>query len=215
MRKTIFYLLIGSFIFSGTCTAFAVAPSVRVLPTGGGYSVTCQEFGVEMRGDSVKSCFLALPADLPGGNQTKIACAPKYATAFRVDGRVEYCTLGSDMTFKRTAQERVACKAGGRVVIREDGTVESATLKESTELPYAKGSTVACRGGSPVVFRADGNVANCILDRESVFAAKEKKNLNKTCVVGGLIAFDEDGKFNGCYPPTPPKGAISQGGQNP
>ena len=215
MRKGYFYLLLGGLVLFSTCTAFAAIPAVRVLPTGGGYSVSCQEFGIEMRGQSVKSCFLALSAELPVGFPPGIACAAKYATAFRSDGRVEYCTLASDMTFKRTAQESIACKAGGRVVLREDGTLESATLKDSAELPYKKDATVACRGGFPVVFSKEGNVENCILDRESRFVAKEKKGLDSTCVVGGLIAFDEDGKFNGCYPPAPPKEATSQGGQKP
>jgi len=215
MQRIIRGLLILGIAFGNMGAALAALPIDQVLPTGGGYSVTCQGFGVEMRGTSVKSCFLALPGDFSVTAQKVIPCAAKYATAFRSDGRVEYCTLGADTSFNRTAKEVLLCKAGGRVVVRTDGTVQSATLKDSVELPYKKGATVACRGGSPVDFRADGNVEACILDKESVFVAAEKKSLDKTCVVGGLIAFDEYGSFSGCYPPAPPKGSISQGGQTP
>lgn len=215
MNKTVFSVLVLAFFYGHMNTVSAALPVDRVLPTGGGYSVSCQGFGVEMRGNNVKSCFLAVPGDFPSSTQKRVSCAAKYAVAFRSDGRMEYCTLGADTTFDRTPQHPVSCKSGGRVVVRTDGTVESALLKDTVELPYAKGKTVACRGGSPVTFRADGNVETCVLDRESVFAASEKKNLEKTCLVGGLIAFDEDGKFSGCYPPAPPKGSVLQGGQKP
>ena len=215
MRKTLRSLLILGCIFGNMSAALALPAIDRTFPTGGGYSVTCQGFGIEMRGTSVKSCFLAMPVDLPATAQKAIPCAAKYATAFRTDGRVEYCTLGTDTFFQRTPKEALSCKAGGRVVIRTDGTVQSATLKDSVELPYKKGATVACRGGSPVAFRTGGNVETCILDRETKFVATEKKSLDKTCVVGGLIAFDEDGKFSGCYPPAPQKSSLSQGGRTP
>ena len=215
MRKTLRKLLILGFIFGNMSLAWALPAIDRTFSTGGGYSVTCQGFGVEMCGSSVKSCLLAILVDLPVTTQKLIPCAAKYATAFRGDGRVEYCTLGADTSFQRTTKEALTCKAGGRVVVRTDGTVQSATLKDSVELPYKKGATVACRGDSPVAFRTGGDVETCILDRETVFVATEKKNLEKTCLVGGLIAFDEDGKFSGCYPPAPRKSSLSQGGRTP
>lgn len=215
MKRIFLALLTLGILVCNMGAAFAALPVDQVLPTGGGYSVTCQGFGIEMRGNSVKSCFLAVPGDFPTAAQKKIPCAAKYAVAFRSDGRVAYCTLGVDMPFNRTEKETLLCKAGGRVVLRNDGTVQAATLADRVELPYKKKATVACRGASPATFWANGNVETCILDRESVFVTGEKKSLEKTCVVGGLIAFDEDGIFSGCYPPAPPKGSISQGGQTP
>ena len=214
MKKLLSGLLVlGAVLGSPGAVCDAAVPAVREVPTGGGYSVTCQEFGVEMRGTNVKSCFLALPGEFPAGPSRVISCAAKYATAFRADGRVEYCTLEADAILNRTLADKLSCKAGGRVVLRADGTVESSVLKESAQLPYAKEKSVACRGGFAVAFRADGYVADCILDQESRFDKTERKSLDSNCLAGGLIAFDEDGKLNGCYPPAPPKGSTSQGGR--
>ena len=117
--------------------------------------------------------------------------------------------------------EQIEVKAGGRVSFYPAGTLELARLKDSQLLPYKKDAVVPCRGDAPISFRTDGNVATCILDQESLFvsALKTKKKVSSTCQAGGLIAFDEDGIFNGCYPPPPVKPAApdktkTQGGQN-
>ncbi len=180
----------------------SAAEAVKILPTGGGYNATCLDYGVEMRdGKNVKSCLLATPGDFPAVGDQQIPCAAKYSIAFRPDGRVEYCTLERDATFRRTLLESVACKSGGRVAFYPEGTVEIARLKDSVQLPYAKNSTVACRADSPVAFRADGNVATCILDQTSLFAKGARKKTASACQAGGVIAFDDLGAFNGCYPP--------------
>ena len=206
MKRLFSGLLALSFFLGAASPAFAGAlPPVRVVKTGGGYTVECQSFGMDMRGQLVRSCLLAKTSELSITATEKIFCAAKYATAFRGDGRLEYCTLAQDTTLRRTAKDTVTCKAGGRVVFRENGSVESAMLKDTIELPYAKNVAISCRGGFPIAFRADGNVANCVLDSETAFDSGKKKKLKTACKAGGLIAFDEDGKFNGCYPPPPPK----------
>ncbi len=196
-----------------------VAEAVKLLPTGGGNNVLCLDYGIEMRnGKQVKSCLLATSGEFQAIGAQQISCVAKYAIAFQPDGKVEYCTLSKDMTFRRTAKEEIACKAGGRVAFYPGGTIEVARLKEAVQLPYAKNASVACRAALPVTFREDGNVATCILDEESLFVSGTKKKTSSTCQAGGLIAFDEFGSFNGCYPPPPVKGtpvtgATTQGGQ--
>ena len=197
----------------------SVAEAAKMLPTGGGYNAECLDYGIEMRdGKIVKSCLLATSGDFPAVGNQRISCSAKYAIAFRPAGKVEYCTLSKDQAFRRTSQEVVDCKAGGRVAFYPEGTVEVARLKNSVSLPYAKNSTVVCRAASPISFRTDGKVATCILDQESLFVSGIKKKTASTCQAGGLIAFDEDGAFNGCYPPPPVKGTAAtestpQGGQ--
>ena len=165
----------------------------------------------------MKSCLLAVPGDFPAAGGQTISCAAKYSIAFRPDGKVEYCTLGKDMEFRRTAQEKIGCQAGGRVAFYPDGTVEVARLKQSMHLPYDKNKQVACQAGAPVTFRADGQVATCMLAEASLFLeGSKKKQTASTCQIGGLIAFDEFGAFNGCYPPPAPKTTekpAKQGGQ--
>ena len=141
--------------------------------------------------------------------------------AFTPLGVGEYCTLTVDAKYRRTMTETLEVKAGGRVAFYPAGTLEVAKLKESQLLPYKKDAAVPCRGDAPISFRTDGNVATCILDQESLFvsALKTKKKVSSTCQSGGLIAVDEDGIFNGCYPPPPAKPAApdktkTQGGQN-
>ena len=199
-------------------TGLSVAAAEKVLPAGGGQNVACLDYGVEMRnGKEVKSCLLAAPGDFPAAGGQTIACAAKYSIAFRTDGKVEYCTLSKDMEFRRTAQEKIGCQAGGRVAFYPDGTVEVARLKQSMHLPYDKNKQVACQAGAPVTFRADGQVATCMLAEASLFLeGSKKKPTASACQVGGLIAFDEFGAFNGCYPPPAPKTTekpAKQGGQ--
>lgn len=215
--KTMIASLTAAAVFLGVAASAGAgaAPPVRVVPTGGGDSVQCQGFGLELRGNAVRSCLLAVATELPVTAAEKIACAAKYATAFRSDGRVEYCTLARDATLRRTAQESVACKAGGRVVLRGDGTVESALLGETQEFPYANKATLFCRSNFAISFRSDGRVANCVLDREDTFVSGKKSQLKTTCKAGGLIAFDEDGRFNGCYPPPIPKNSKKPAPPNP
>jgi len=200
------------------------------LPAGGGVTAACLPYGVEMRdGKQVKSCLLETASEFTAVGGQAISCAPKHAVAFTPQGKVEYCTLTADATFRRTMTEIVAVKAGGRVAFYPAGTLEVARLKDSQLLPYKKDAAVPCRGDAPIAFRTDGNVATCILDQESLFvsALKTRKKVANTCQAGGLIAFDEDGIFNGCYPPPPPKPVKTvepvapakntppQGGQNP
>lgn len=212
MQKIFTVLLaLGFFLGSGGWAFAGVLPPTRTVMTGGGYTVECQNFGLDMRGQIVRSCFLAKTGELPVTASEKISCAAKYAAAFRSDGRVEYCTLAQDAPLRRTASDAVTCKAGGRVVLRENGTVESAMLKDTMELPYAKNAAVVCRGGFPIAFQTDGSTANCILDTETAFESGKKKPLRTACKAGGMIAFDEDGKFNGCYPPPLPKPTQSKG----
>lgn len=190
-----------------------------MLPTGGDYKVVCLDYGVEMRdGKLVKSCLLATSGDFPVAGGQQISCAAKYAVAFRPEGKIEYCTLNKDMAFRRTLQDSVDCKEGGRVSFYPEGTVAAAKLKASGQLPYAKNAMVACRADSPIAFRVDGNVATCILDQERLFGNTTRKKTASTCQAGGMIAFDDFGVFNGCYPPPPTKETAAtrvttQGGQ--
>lgn len=196
--------------------------AAKNLPTGGDVTAACLPYGVEMRdGKQVKSCLLEKASEFTAVGGQPISCAPKHAVAFTPQGKVEYCTLTIDAKYRRTMTETVAVKAGGRVAFYPAGTLEVARLKDSQLLPYKKDAVVPCRGDAPVSFRTDGNVATCILDQESLFvsALKTKKKVSSTCQAGGLIAFDEDGIFNGCYPPPPAKPAApdktkTQGGQN-
>lgn len=196
----------------------SVAEAVKMVPTGGGYNAACLDYGLEMRDKKmVKSCLLATSGDFPAVGGQQISCTAKYSIAFSPEGKVEYCTLSKDMSFRRTSQDTVACMAGGRAAFYPDGTLEVARLKDTVSLPYAKNSTVACRAASPISFRTDGKVATCILDQESLFVSGVKKKTSSTCQAGGLIAFDEFGSFNGCYPPPPvkataPTEATTQGG---
>lgn len=176
------------------------------LPAGGGVTAACLPYGVEMRdGKQVKSCLLETASEFTAVGGQPIVCAPKHAVAFTPQGKVEYCTLTVDAKYRRTMTEMVAVKAGGRVAFYPAGTLEVARLKDSQLLPYKKDAVVPCRGDAPISFRTDGNVAACILDQESLFvsALKTKKKVANTCQAGGLIVFDEDGIFNGCYPPPP------------
>ena len=196
--------------------------AAKNLPAGGDVTAACLPYGVEMRdGKQVKSCLLEKASEFTAVGGQPISCAPKHAVAFTPQGKVEYCTLTIDAKYRRTMTETVAVKAGGRVAFYPAGTLEVARLKDSQLLPYKKDAVVPCRGDAPVSFRTDGNVATCILDQESLFvsALKTKKKVSSTCQAGGLIAFDEDGIFNGCYPPPPPKPVApdktkTQGGQN-
>ena len=212
MQKILTVILaLGCFLLSGGLAFAGVLPPTRVVTTGGGYTVECQDFGLDMRGQTVRSCLLAKTSELPVTASEKVSCAAKYAAAFRSDGRVEYCTLSQDAPLRRTASDAVACKAAGRVVFHGNGTVEEAVLKDAMELPYAKNAAVVCRGGFPVAFQTNGNMASCILDTETAFESGKKKTLRTACKAGGLIAFDEDGRFNGCYPPPLPKPTQSKG----
>ena len=196
--------------------------AAKNLPAGGGVTAACLDYGIEMRdGKQVKSCLLEKATEFTAVGGQAISCAPKHAVAFTPAGKVEYCTLTVDTKYRRTMTEPVEVKAGGRVAFYPAGTLEVARLKDSQLLPYKKDAAVPCRGDAPVSFRTDGNVATCILDQESLFvsALKTKKKVSSTCQAGGLIAFDEDGIFNGCYPPPPPKPVApdktkTQGGQN-
>ena len=203
----------------GWGAGMSVAEATQLLPTGGGYDAACLDYGIEIRdGKQVKSCLLATTGEFPTGDGQRISCNEKYSIAFRADGRVEYCTLSKDAALQRTKQDKVECMAGGRVVFYSEGTLEIAKLKKTMQLPYAKNGQVICRESGPITFRADGRVANCILDQKSVFINGAEKKTPSTCQSGGLIAFDEAGVFNGCYPPPAAKGAAPkelkpQGGQ--
>ena len=196
--------------------------AAKNLPAGGDVTAACLPYGIEMRdGKQVKSCLLEKASEFTAVGGQPISCAAKHAAAFTPQGTVEYCTLTADARFRRTMTDMVEVKAGGRVAFYPSGTLEVARLKESQLLPYKKDAVVPCRGDAPISFRSDGNVATCILDQESLFvsALKTKKKVSSTCQAGGLIAFDEDGIFNGCYPPPPPKPVApdktkTQGGQN-
>jgi hypothetical protein len=201
--------------------------AAKNLPAGGDVTAACLSYGIEMRdGKQVKSCLLEKATEYTAVGGQAISCAPKHAVAFTPEGKVEYCTLTIDASYRRTMTEMVVVKAGGRVAFYPAGTMEVARLKDSQLLPYKKDAAVPCRGDAPISFRPDGNVATCILDQESLFvsALKTKKPVSNTCKAGGLIAFDEDGLFNGCYPPPPPKPVAPvqtapdktkpQGGQN-
>lgn len=196
-----------------------VAEAVKMLPTGGGATAACLDYGIEMRdAKTVKSCLLATQADFTAVGDQIISCSAKYAVAFRPDGKVEYCTISKDMAFRRNAQDVVPAMAGGRVAFYPSGTLEVVKLKETMQLPYAKNSLVACKAGLQATFRTDGNVATCFLEQASIFTGGTKKKTANTCQTGGLIAFDEFGAFNGCYPPPPvktpaPTGTTIQGGQ--
>jgi hypothetical protein len=182
--------------------------AAKNLPAGGGVTAACLPYGVEMRdGKQVKSCLLEKASEFMAVGGQPIACAPKHAVAFTPQGKVEYCTLTVDTKYRRTMTEMVEVKAGGRVAFYPAGTLEVARLKESQQLPYKKDAAVPCRGDAPISFRTDGNVAACILDQESLYvsALKTKKKVANTCQAGGLITFDEDGWFSGCYPPPPAK----------
>ena len=196
--------------------------AAKNLPAGGDVTAACLPYGIEMRdGKQVKSCLLEKATEFTAVGGQPISCAAKHAAAFTPQGKVEYCTLTADAKYRRTMTETVAVKAGGRVAFYPAGTLEVARLKDTQLLPYKKDAVVPCRGDAPISFRTDGNVATCILDQESLFvsALKTKKKVASTCQAGGLIAFDEDGIFNGCYPPPPVKPAVpdktkTQGGQN-
>ena len=196
--------------------------AAKNLPAGGDVTAACLPYGIEMRdGKQVKSCLLEKASEFTAVGGQQILCAAKHAAAFTPQGKVEYCTLNADAKFRRTMTEQIEVKAGGRVSFYPAGTLELARLKDSQLLPYKKDAVVPCRGDAPISFRTDGNVATCILDQESLFvsALKTKKKVSSTCQAGGLIAFDEDGIFNGCYPPPPVKPAApdktkTQGGQN-
>lgn len=205
--------------------------AAKNLPAGGDVTAACLSYGIEMRdGKQVKSCLLEKATEFTAVGGQAISCAPKHAVAFTPTGKVEYCTLTTDTKFRRTMTELVETKAGGRVAFYAAGTLEVARLKDSQLLPYKKDASVPCRGDAPISFRTDGNVATCILDQESLFVSdlKTKKKVSSTCQAGGLIAFDEDGIFGGCYPPPPAKPAVpdktptqtqpdktkTQGGQN-
>lgn len=192
-------------IFSTSPDAFAA----KQLPSGGGYDVTCGDLGIQMRdGKTVRSCLLGLPGDFPYGYVGQsVPCAAKYAAAFRKNGDIEYCTLGLPAVFPRTPTETVACRPGARTTFRENGMVESCALGADVALPWRKDSTVACKGWFPAAFRPDGNVSTCVLGEDSVFVTGKKKTY-KNCKAGGLIAFDEDGTFSGCYPQPPPKTPV-------
>ncbi len=182
--------------------------AAKNLPAGGGVTAACLSYGIEMRdGKQVKSCLLEKTTEFTAVGGQPISCAPKHAVAFTPEGKVEYCTLTVDAKYRRTMTEMVEVKAGGRVAFYPAGTMEVARLKDSQQLPYKKSAVVPCRGDAPISFRTDGNVATCILDQESLYvsALKTKKPVSNTCKAGGLIAFDEDGIFSGCYPPPPPK----------
>ena len=196
--------------------------AAKNLPAGGDVTAACLPYGIEMRdGKQVKSCLLEKASEFTAVGGQPISCAAKHAAAFTPQGKVEYCTLTADAKYRRTMTETVAVKAGGRVAFYPAGTLEVARLRDTQLLPYKKDAAVPCRGDAPISFRSDGNVATCILDQESLFvsALKTKKKVSSTCQAGGLIAFDEDGIFNGCYPPPPVKPAApnktkTQGGQN-
>ena len=196
--------------------------AAKNLPAGGDVTAACLPYGIEMRdGKQVKSCLLEKATEFTAVGGQPISCAAKHAAAFTPQGKVEYCTLTADAKYRRTMTETVAVKAGGRVAFYPAGTLEVARLKDTQLLPYKKDAVVPCRGDAPISFRTDGNVATCILDQESLFvsALKTKKKVASTCQAGGLIAFDEDGIFNGCYPPPPVKPAVpdktkTQGGPN-
>ena len=196
--------------------------AAKNLPAGGEVTAACLPYGIEMRdGKQVKSCLLEKASEFTAVGGQPISCVAKHAAAFTPQGKVEYCTLTADANYRRTMTETVAVKAGGRVAFYPAGTLEVARLKDTQLLPYKKDAAVPCRGDAPISFRTDGNVATCILDQESLFvsALKTKKKVSSTCQAGGLIAFDEDGIFNGCYPPPPVKPAApdktkTQGGQN-
>ena len=194
---------LGLWLF-GTMTGTMAAVEVKSLPAGGKAPVSCLPYGIEMRdATKVKSCLLATAGEFTAVGGEKIVCRNKYAIAFVPDGKVEYCTLDRDAELRRTATEKVRVMAGGRTAFYPDGTLEIARLKDSMKLPFGRNSQVACRGEAPVSFRRDGNVATCILAEQSLFVGEGKKKTAQTCQAGGLIAFDEDGKFSGCYPPPP------------
>ena len=221
MKRTL-GVFVATVVLAGIWLADMSGAAAKSLPAGGGVTAACLPYGVEMRdGKLVKSCLLETAGEFTAVGGQPISCAAKHASAFTPQGKVEYCTLTADARFRRTMTDMVEVKAGGRVAFYPSGTLEVARLKESQLLPYKKDAVVPCRGDAPISFRSDGNVATCILDQESLFvsALKTKKKVSSTCQAGGLIAFDEDGAFNGCYPPPPIKPAAPdktkpQGGQN-
>lgn len=202
MKKGIAVLVaVGVFSF-GFFAILNKAEAAKKLSTGGNYSVFCLDYGLEMRdGSRVKSCLLAQAGEFEAIGGQQISCLDKYAIAFTPQGKVEYCTLSRDVKLHRTATEQVTAMAMGRAAFYPSGMLEIARLKDTTQLPFASKSTVVCRGASPVSFRADGYVATCILDQEGLFVSDAKKKTASSCQAGGLIAFDNDGKFSGCYPP--------------
>lgn len=205
-------VLMFMIIIAGLIANSPAAYALKVLPTGGGYDVTCGDLGIQMRDSKVvRSCLLGLPGDFPYGiSGQSVPCAEKYAAAFRPNGDLEYCTLGLPAVVPRTATEVVTCRPGGRITFRENGSVESCALGADFVLPWKKNATVTCKGWFPCSFRSDGNVSTCVLAEEAAFLTGKKKTLNVNCKVGGLIAFDEDGTFSGCYPPPPPKSTPPQ-----
>lgn len=224
--KKIVVVIVAAGVFSfGFLASLNSAEAVKKLPTGGNYSVSCFDYGLEMRdGSRVKSCLLAQSGEFPAVGNQQISCLAKYAIAFTPQGQVEYCTLSRDAKFHWTTTEQVTAREMGRAVFYPSGMLESARLKDSTRLPFAKDSTVVCRGTSPVTFRDDGYVATCILDQESLFVSDSQKKTASSCQAGGLIAFDNDGKFSGCYPPPlkpisaatdMQKSSSQKGGKNP
>lgn len=206
MKKLLILLcLLGTMGMADHLAIAGIMPPIREVKTGGGYSIQCQDFGIDMRGQILRSCLLATVSELPILGNEKISCAAKYAAALRSDGRVEYCTLSQEATLRRSSNEFITCKAPGRIAFYENGAVASATLKDTMQLPYAKNSSVLCRGGFPATFQPNGDVASCVLDSEAAFESGKKQKLKTICKAGGLITFDEDGNFNGCYPPPLPK----------
>ena len=213
-------LLVVIMLLTLSLFGVSAAEASRVLPTGGG-TVTCLDYGIEMRdAKQVKSCLLALPGDhIAVGNQP-IACLAKYAAAFAPDGKIEYCTIGFDMKLRSGGKDLATASPGGRVALYPNGSPEVIVLKESMKLRYSQNGEVPCRGGAKVAFRPDGKVSTCILDQESLYISDDKKKTANTCQAGGMIAFDDDGAFGACYPPPPVKEAAkgtlpNQGGQNP
>ena len=90
-------------------------------------------------------------------------------------------------------------------------------LLQSLDVPYDKNKQVACQAGAPVTLQTDCQLATCMLAEASLFLeGSKKKPTASACQVGGLIAFDEFGAFNGCSPPPAPKPTekpAKQGGQ--
>jgi hypothetical protein len=208
MKKIVAVFVAISVVSVGLVLGLAKTEAAKNLPTGSGFSVSCLDYGIEMRdAKRVKSCLLAQNTEFQAVGGQRIACLAKYAIAFTPEGKVEYCSLSKDMELRRTTTEGLTAMATGRVAFYPQGTLEVARLKDSAQLPFKPKSSVVCRGSAPVSFRPDGYVATCILDQESLFVGDKKKKTASVCQAGGLITFDNDGIFSDCYPP-PPKLAV-------
>ena len=153
---------------------------------------------------------------LPAGGGQKVSCLD-YGVEMRNGKEVKSCLLAAPGDFPAAGGQTISCAAKYSIAFRTDGKVEYCTLSKDMEFRRTAQEKIGCQAGAPVTFRADGQVATCMLAEASLFLeGSKKKPTASACQVGGLIAFDEFGAFNGCYPPPAPKTTekpAKQGGQ--